>query len=225
MKISYHGHSIVKIETKGKTILIDPFITGNKLTDLQAEEEKPDVILLTHGHNDHVGDTMDIAKREDILVVAPNELAVYLGFQGLNTHGMNIGGAKEFDFGTVKYTQAFHSSSYTTEDNEIIYTGMPAGLLLTIEDKVIYHAGDTSLFSDMKLYGEDGIDVAFLPIGDNFTMGPKDAAKAVELLKPKLTVPVHFNTFPPIEVDPEDFKSLVTNYEVRIMEPGESIEL
>ncbi|PID07160.1 MULTISPECIES: metal-dependent hydrolase [unclassified Sporosarcina] len=225
MKISYHGHSIVKIETKGKTILIDPFITGNKLTDLHAEEEKPDVILLTHGHNDHVGDTMDIAKREDILVVAPNELAVYLGFQGLNTHGMNIGGAKEFDFGTVKYTQAFHSSSYTTEDNEIIYTGMPAGLLLTIEDKVIYHAGDTSLFSDMKLYGEDGIDVAFLPIGDNFTMGPKDAAKAVELLKPKLTVPVHFNTFPPIEVDPEDFKSLVTNYEVRIMEPGESIEL
>ena len=225
MKISYHGHSIVKIETKGKTILIDPFITGNKLTDLQAEEEKPDVILLTHGHNDHVGDTMDIAKREDILVVAPNELAVYLGFQGLNTHGMNIGGAKEFDFGTVKYTQAFHSSSYTTEDNEIIYTGMPAGLLLTIEDKVIYHAGDTSLFSDMKLYGEDGIDVAFLPIGDNFTMGPKDAAKAVELLKPKLTVPVHFNTFPPIEVDPEDFKSLVTDYEVRIMESGESIEL
>ncbi|PIC83673.1 metal-dependent hydrolase [Sporosarcina sp. P1] len=225
MKISYHGHSIVKIETKGKTILIDPFITRNKLTDLQADDEKPDVILLTHGHNDHVGDTLDIAKREDILVVAPNELAVYLGFQGLNTHGMNIGGAKEFDFGTVKYTQAFHSSSYTTEDNEIIYTGMPAGLLLTIEDQVIYHAGDTSLFSDMKLYGEEGIDVAFLPIGDNFTMGPKDAAKAVELLKPKLTVPVHFNTFPPIEVDPEDFKSLVKNHEVKIMEPGDFIEL
>ncbi len=225
VKISYHGHSIVKIETRGKTILIDPFITGNQLTDLKAEDEKPDVILLTHGHNDHVGDTMDIAKREDILVVAPNELAVYLGFQGLNTHGMNIGGAKEFDFGTVKYTQAFHSSSYTTEDNEIIYTGMPAGLLLTIEDKVIYHAGDTSLFSDMKLYGEEGIDVAFLPIGDNFTMGPRDAAKAVELLQPKLTVPVHYNTFPPIELDPEDFKSLVTNHEVKIMEPGESIEL
>ena len=225
VKISYHGHSIVKIETKGKTILIDPFITGNKLTDLKAENEKPDVILLTHGHNDHVGDTMEIAKREDILVVAPNELAVYLGFQGLKTHGMNIGGAKEFDFGTVKYTQAFHSSSYTTEDNEIIYTGMPAGLLLTIEDKIIYHAGDTSLFSDMKLYGEDGIDVAFLPIGDNFTMGPKDAAKAVELLNPKLTVPVHFNTFPPIELEPEDFKSLVTNHEVKIMQPGDSIEL
>ncbi|MBY0222355.1 metal-dependent hydrolase [Sporosarcina aquimarina] len=225
MKISYHGHSIVKIETSGKTILIDPFITGNKLTDLKAADEKPDVILLTHGHNDHVGDTMDIAKREDILVVAPNELAVYLGFQGLRTHGMNIGGSKKFDFGTVKYTQAFHSSSYTTENNEIIYTGMPAGLLLTIEDKIIYHAGDTALFSDMKLYAEDPIDIAFLPIGDNFTMGPRDAAKAVEILKPKLTVPVHFNTFPPIEQNPEGFKSLVTSHEVKIMAAGDVIEI
>lgn len=225
MKLSYHGHSIVKIETNGKTILIDPFITGNKLTDLTAADEKPDVILLTHGHNDHVGDTMDIAKKHNVLVVAPNELAVYLGFQGLNTHGMNIGGAKEFDFGTVKYTQAFHSSSYTTENNEIIYTGMPAGLLLTIEGKVIYHAGDTSLFSDMKLYAENPIDVAFLPIGDNFTMGPEDAAKAVEILQPKLTVPIHYNTFPPIEQDPQDFKALVRSNEVKIMEAGESIEL
>ncbi|MDV6377542.1 metal-dependent hydrolase [Sporosarcina sp. GW1-11] len=225
MKISYHGHSIVKIETQGKIILIDPFITGNDLTDLNAADEKPDVILLTHGHNDHVGDTMEIAKRENILVVAPNELAVYLGFQGLQTHGMNIGGSKEFDFGTVKYTQAFHSSSYTTEDNEIIYTGMPAGLLLTIEGKIIYHAGDTSLFSDMKLYAEDGIDVAFLPIGDNFTMGPRDAAKAVEILQPKLTVPIHYNTFPPIKQDPEDFKSLVKSHEVKIMRAGDKIEL
>lgn len=225
MKISYHGHSIVKIKTNGKTILIDPFITGNKLTDLKAEDEKPDVILLTHGHNDHVGDTMDIAKREDILVVAPNELAVYLGWQGINAHGMNIGGSKEFDFGTIKYTQAFHSSSYTTEDNEIIYTGMPAGLLLTIEGKKIYHAGDTALFSDMKLYAEDPIEVAFLPIGDNFTMGPEDAAKAVEILNPKLTVPIHYNTFPPIEQDPEDFKALVTSHEVKIMAAGESIEI
>lgn len=226
MKISYHGHSIIKIETGGKTILMDPFITGNKLTDLKASEQTPDIILLTHGHNDHVGDTMDIAKRCNPLIIAPNELAVYLGWQGFNAHGMNIGGAKTFDFGTVKFTQAFHSSSYTTEDNDIIYTGMPAGILFTAEGKTIYHAGDTSIFMDMEMIGKrHPIDIAFLPIGDNFTMGPEDAAYAVELLNPKLAVPVHFNTFPPIEQDPETFKELVKGHKVKIMEPGESIEL
>src|SRR5690606_22634048 len=110
-------------------------------------------------------------------------------------HGMNIGGACEFDFGTVKFTQAFHSSSYTTEENETIYTGMPAGILFTAEGKTVYHAGDTSLFGDMALIGKrQSIDVAFLPIGDNFTMGPEDAAVATELLNPKLVVPVHYNT-------------------------------
>lgn len=222
MKISYHGHSIVKIETNGKTILIDPFITGNELTDLTVENEKPDVILLTHGHNDHVGDTVAIAKASNALVVAPNELAVYLGLQGLNTHGMNIGGAKTFDFGTVKFTKAFHSSSYQTEDNEFIYTGMPAGILFTAEGKTIYHAGDTSLFGDMKMIGErHPIDFAFLPIGDNFTMGPEDAAYAVELLNPKITVPIHYNTFPPIQQNPEEFKTLVKNHVVQILSPGD----
>lgn len=225
MKISYHGHSIVKIQTDDHTILIDPFITGNELTDLVVEDEKPDVILLTHGHNDHVGDTVALAKASDALVVAPNELAIYLGLQGLNTHGMNIGGANEFDFGTVKFTKAFHSSSYQTEDNTFIYTGMPAGILFTVEGKTIYHAGDTSLFGDMKLIGErHPIDVAFLPIGDNFTMGPEDAAYAVELLNPKVTIPVHFNTFPPIKQDPQNFKSLVKDHEVKIMAPGDQFE-
>ncbi|AOV07225.1 metal-dependent hydrolase [Sporosarcina ureilytica] len=225
MKISYHGHSVVKIQTDNHTILIDPFITGNPLTDLVVENEKPDVILLTHGHNDHVGDTVEIAKSCNALVVAPNELAVYLGLQGLNTHGMNIGGAKEFDFGTVKFTKAFHSSSYQTEENEFIYTGMPSGILFTAEGKTIYHAGDTSLFGDMELIGKrHPLDVAFLPIGDNFTMGPEDAAYAVELLNPKLTIPVHYNTFPPIEQDPLKFKELVKNHEVKIMEAGEVFE-
>ncbi|MCG7346026.1 metal-dependent hydrolase [Sporosarcina sp. ACRSL] len=226
MKISYHGHSVVKIETEGKTLLIDPFITGNELTDLVASEQTPDVILLTHGHNDHVGDTFEIAKRCNPLVVAPNELAVYLGMQNINAHGMNIGGSYTFNFGTVKYTQAFHSSSYTTDQNEFIYTGMPAGILFTAEGKTIYHAGDTSLFGDMALIGRrHQIDVAFLPIGDNFTMGPEDAAAAVELLNPKLVVPIHYNTFPPIRQNPETFKDLVTAHEVNIMKPGDSLEL
>ncbi|KAA0965155.1 metal-dependent hydrolase [Sporosarcina sp. ANT_H38] len=226
MQISYHGHSIVKMKTGNYTILIDPFITGNKLTDLEVENEKPDVILLTHGHNDHVGDTVAIAKACDALVIAPVELADYLGWQGVRTHGMNIGGACKFEFGTVKYTQAFHSSSYTTEDNEIIYTGMPAGILFMAEGKTIYHAGDTSLFGDMELIGKrHQIEVAFVPIGDNFTMGPQDAAYAVELLNPKLAVPIHFNTFPPIEQDPETFKSLVEGHDVKIMKVGEVLEL
>lgn len=225
MELSYHGHSIVKIKTGDFTILIDPFISGNPLTDLQVEDEKPDVILLTHGHNDHVGDTVGIAKACDALVVAPNELAVYLGLQGIRTHGMNIGGANEFPFGTVKFTQAFHSSSYQTEDNEFIYTGMPAGILFTAEGKTIYHAGDTALFGDMALYGKrHSIDVAFLPIGDNFTMGPEDAAYAVELLNPKLAIPVHYNTFPPIVQNPEEFKALVTGHEVKVLKAGEYIE-
>jgi L-ascorbate metabolism protein UlaG (beta-lactamase superfamily) len=226
MQISYHGHSIVKIKTGDYTILIDPFINGNKLTDLTVENEKPDAILLTHGHNDHVGDTVAIAKASDALVIAPNELAVYLGWQGVKTHGMNIGGACEFEFGTVKFTKAFHSSSYTTEDNEIIYTGMPTGILFTAEDKTIYHAGDTSLFGDMEMIGKrHPIDVAFIPIGDNFTMGVQDAACAVELLNPKLAIPIHFNTFPPIEQDPETFKTLVENHEVKVMEAGDFFEL
>ncbi|WP_010288288.1 metal-dependent hydrolase [Kurthia massiliensis] len=226
MKVSYHGHSVVKIETNGKTILIDPFINGNDLTDLKVEDQRVDVIILTHGHNDHVGDTEAIAKANDALVIATAELATYLSWQGLKTHPLNIGGAATFDFGTVKLTQAFHSASYTTADNQIIYTGMPAGVLLFIEDKTIYHAGDTSLFSDMQLIGErHPIDLAFLPIGDNFTMGPEDAATAVEFLKPKTVVPIHYNTFPYIVQDPQQFVDLVHSAEVKVLSAGDAVEL
>ncbi|MBS4194990.1 metal-dependent hydrolase [Lederbergia citri] len=227
MKVSYHGHSVVKIQTERKTILFDPFITGNALTDLHAEKEEADVIILTHGHGDHVGDTEAIAKRSDSLVIAPNELAVYLGWKGLNTHGMNIGGAYEFYFGKVKYTQAFHSSAVVTEDKQIIYMGMPTGVLLTVEGKTIYHAGDTALFSDMKLIGErHPIDLAFLPIGDNFTMGPEDAAEAAKLTGAKLVIPVHYNTFPSIRQNPQRFIDLLEDpSKGKIMEVGETIEL
>jgi L-ascorbate metabolism protein UlaG (beta-lactamase superfamily) len=226
MKISYHGHSIVQIQTNGRTILIDPFITGNPLTDLKADEVNPDVILLTHGHNDHVGDTVEIAKRTGALVIGNADLTDFLSWQGIQTHGMNIGGAYQFDFGKVKLTQAFHGSGYVTRNNEIIYCGMPSGILFSHEGKTIYHAGDTGLFSDMKLIGErHPIDVAFLPIGDNFTMGPEDAAYAAKLLKAKTIVPIHFNTFPPIKQDPYQFIEMLEEQNGKVLQPGEAIEL
>ncbi|WP_110114106.1 metal-dependent hydrolase [Bacillus sp. CGMCC 1.16541] len=227
MRISYHGHSVVKIETDNKTILIDPFINGNALTDLSVSDLKADVILLTHGHNDHVGDTVEIAKNNDALVVAPFELATFLSWKGVNTHPMHIGGSHNFDFGTVKLTQAFHGSSYTDEETkQIIYTGMPAGLLVTINGKTIYHAGDTALYSDMKLLGQyHDIDVAFLPIGDNFTMGPDDALLAAEWIGTKMVVPIHYNTFPVIEQDPHAFVEKLTKATGKVLQAGEYVEL
>ena len=226
MKVTYHGHSVVKIESGGKNIIIDPFITGNELTDLKVEEVKPDVIILTHGHGDHVGDTVEIAKENDSLVIANDELSTYLSWQGLRVHGMHIGGSYQFDFGTVKLTPAFHGTGFQTKDNQIIYCGMPAGILFTAEGKTIYHAGDTALFSDMKLIGDrHPIDLAFLPIGDNYTMGPEDAAYAAKLLSAKKVVPIHYNTFPIITQDPQKFIQMLEQNTGTILLPGEGINL
>ncbi|MHA6251466.1 metal-dependent hydrolase [Oceanobacillus sp. CAU 1775] len=226
MKVSYHGHSVVKIETDNHTILIDPFITGNEACDLDASTIKADVILLTHAHNDHVGDTFDIAKRNDALVVAPFELAEYLGDKGLRSHPMSIGGSREFEFGKVKFTQAFHGSSFTEENGNVVYGGMPAGILFTANGKIIYHVGDTALFTDLKMYGDmNEIDVAFIPIGDNFTMGPEDALVAAEWINAKVSVPIHYNTFPVIEQDADKWANEVKVGEGRALKPGEVIEL
>ncbi|MFS0751182.1 metal-dependent hydrolase [Oceanobacillus sp. 1P07AA] len=226
MKVSYHGHSVVQIETENHNIIIDPFINGNEACDLNASTLKADVILLTHAHNDHVGDTFEIARNNDAFIVAPNELANYLSAQGLNAHPMHIGGSRQFDFGTVKLTQAFHGSSYEAEDGSIIYGGMPAGILLTINGKTIYHVGDTALFSDLKMYGEmNDIDIAFIPIGDNFTMGPEDAIHAADWINASISVPVHYNTFPVIEQDAKAWAKQIKTGKGYAMNIGEVIDL
>ncbi|SDM89724.1 L-ascorbate metabolism protein UlaG, beta-lactamase superfamily [Fictibacillus solisalsi] len=224
MKLTFHGQSALEITTEKHSIWVDPFISGNTFCDVEIGDVKPDVILLTHGHNDHAGDAEEIAKRNNSLIVAPFELAEYFGSKGLNVHPMHIGGGYQFEWGHVKWTQAFHGSSFTEEDGTVVYTGMPAGLLFTAEGKTIYHAGDTALFSDMKMIGErNDIDVAFLPIGDNFTMGPEDAATASEWLNANLTVPIHYNTYPVIEQDPDKFVASLKR-DGKVLKPGEFIE-
>ncbi|QDI91165.1 metal-dependent hydrolase [Salicibibacter halophilus] len=226
MKLTFHGQSFIEIETPDANVLIDPFITGNGTCDINPEDVNPDAILLTHGHQDHLGDTVDIAKRSNALVVATHELAGYLGSKGLETHPLNIGGGYQFKFGHVKLTPAWHSSSYAEEDGQIIYTGMPTGILFTADNKTIFHAGDTALFSDLKLIGDhNDISAAFLPIGDNFTMGPDDAKIATEWINPELVVPIHYNTFPLIEQDGQKFVDELSPIKGRALQPGESVDI
>ena len=225
MKIRYFAHSAFQITTKsGYTILIDPFLDDNPLSPVKSKDVKADFIILTHGHGDHVGDSLKIAKRSNSLFICVNELAEWIKGKGLNAHNMHIGGSHNFDFGRVKFTIAHHGSM--TPDNQ--YAGEPSGVLITIEGKTIYHTGDTGLFYDMKLIGEmNPVDYMLLPIGDNYTMGINDAVKAVELTNPKVVIPIHFNTFPVIQSDPQVFKKLVEEkgFKCKIMEFGEEIEV
>ncbi len=225
MKLKYFSHSAFQLTTNDeKIILIDPFLTGNPTNPVHAEEVNADFIVLTHAHGDHVGDAFEIAKRCDSLIIAVNELADYAISKGLSTHNMHIGGSYNFVFGAIKFTIAHHGS--LTPDGQ--YGGEPAGVILTIDNKVIYHTGDTGLFLDMKLIGElNKIDYMLLPIGDNFTMGIDDAVKAVEFANPDVAIPMHYNTFPVIEADPNEFQTKVEllNKKCTVLNYGQEIEL
>ncbi|MFC4075787.1 metal-dependent hydrolase [Salinithrix halophila] len=229
MQVIFHGQSCFEIQHDNHNLIIDPFLSGNPVAKTKPEEIKAKWILLSHGHGDHVGDTVAIAKKNDATVIAPNELAVWLSWQGLKAHPMHIGGGHHFPFGRVQLTQAFHGSAHIDEEKqEIVYLGMPAGILLTLGGKTLYHAGDTALFSDMKLIGmQNDVDLAMLPIGDNFTMGPADALLAAEWVGAKQVVPMHYNTFPLIEQDGEAFTQRLEAKKIRgtVLEPGESLRL
>lgn len=225
MKLRYFSHSSFQLKTDaGHTILIDPFLDDNPTSPVKSADLAADFIVLTHGHGDHVGDAFKIAERTQALFICVNELANYCIGKGFRAHNMHIGGAHTFDFGRLKFTIAHHGSM--TPDNT--YGGEPAGVVLTADGKSVYHTGDTGLFYDMKLIGEmTPIDYMLLPIGDNFTMGIRDAVKAVELTNPKVAIPMHYNTFPVIAADPDDFRKQVEaiGRKARVMNYGEEILL
>ncbi len=209
--ITYHGHACFSVETDGLNLLTDPFISENPLAAIKPESLNPDYILLSHGHRDHVGDAIEIARRCDAAVLAPFELVQFCLGRGVKkTVPMNIGGNHNESSFSLKMTIAHHSSAYI-DDSDIIYTGSPCGYLITVQGKTIYFAGDTALFKDMSTIATSPIHLALLPIGDRFTMGLEDAKKAVEMLHPDLVVPMHYNTWEIIKQDPEKFVASIAD--------------
>jgi L-ascorbate metabolism protein UlaG (beta-lactamase superfamily) len=221
MDIRWLGHSAFTLTDGSTTVLVDPFLTGNPKAPVSAEEVEADVILLTHGHGDHYGDVVDVAKRTGATVLAITEIAGELGGLGVDSVvNPNLGGTVAFDWGWVKLVPAWHTS---TTPNGTVST--PAGLLIHLGGKLVYHLGDTALFSDLQLIGRRGnrVDVALVPIGGHFTMDRFDAVTAVELVQPFQVIPCHYDTFPPIETDAQAFKADVEHAgfaEVSVLEPG-----
>ncbi len=231
LKVTFLGHACVLVSTENHSVIIDPFLTGNPKASAKPEDLKVDAVIVTHGHGDHLGDAIEIANRNNCPIIGVYELVTYCQNKGAKQgHPLHIGGSYSFPFGLVKFVPAWHGSGFIEQDGTIVYTGTPAGVLLFMDGKTIYHAGDTGLFGDMKLIGElHPIDLAFLPIGGNFTMDINDAVEATKLLRPKIVVPIHYGTFPVIEADPNEFAQKVQanspDVEVKILRPAEAITL
>ncbi len=223
--ITWLGHSGFALKVNGAHVLIDPFLTGNPLAPVEPEQLEADFILLTHAHADHVGDTVAIAKRTGAMVIGVWEVHAWMQNHGVvHTHAQNVGGGYAHPFGHVKFVRADHSSSFPDGS----YGGTACGIVLTVDGTRLYFAGDTALFSDMRLVGELGIEFAALPIGDNFTMGPSESVEATKLIRPRSVFPVHYNTFPAIQQDAAGWaQSIHTQTDARaiIVDPGGSFSV
>ncbi|ADY56038.1 UPF0173 metal-dependent hydrolase [Syntrophobotulus glycolicus DSM 8271] len=232
MKIIFHGHSCFEITGSKGRILIDPFLRDNPRADVGPDDyQELDALLITHGHDDHMGDCLEIAKKTGCLFISNFELANFAKKNGVkNIHSMHIGGKYPFGFGTVKLTPALHGSGIPKGDGTFWYGGLACGFLINMDGLWVYHAGDTGLFSDLQLIKNFcALEAAMLPIGDNFGMGPDDAVLAAEMLQAKYVVPMHYNTFPVIRQNPEAFvsalESKVPKTKGVILEPGQSLQI
>ncbi|MBM4050497.1 MAG: metal-dependent hydrolase [Planctomycetes bacterium] len=222
----YHGHACFEIHAKDGNLIIDPFLSGNPVAKAKPGDIACDAVLLTHGHGDHLGDTVEIAQKNNAVVVCTYELALFLGTKGVTTHAMHIGGGHQFPFGHVKLTPAAHGGLIEGADGK--FTTHPCGLLVTVEGKKVYHAGDTGLICEMELLGKHHeITVALLPIGDNYTMGPQDAFEAAKMINPQIVVPMHYDTFELLKQDAQKFKERIedeTLARCTILLPGDKLE-
>lgn len=219
MELKYLGHSGFYLSDGKTKVIVDPFLTQNPLSGARVEELEADLLFISHAHSDHMTeDGLTLSEKGATLVSTP-EIAGYTERQGAKTFGANIGGTFRFPGGWVKFFPAWHSSSFA----DGTYGGMPMGMVIELDGFRVYHAGDTALFSDMKLVGDHAIDLALLPIGDNFTMGPEDALKALELIRPRYVIPIHYNTFPLIQQDGAAFAQAAESQGVqgKALKPGE----